>query len=98
MFIPVGRVETNSSRRGFAVFDKSDGRLVHLHQVVVIPGAVAPADAELEADAIAVATRYSHRSPHELDIIQVAADELKQSAEYKVDLTRRILVEVARSK
>jgi hypothetical protein len=75
------------------IFDTRDGRIVHLHQVLVLPGVGAPSEDEMEAEALAHARRHSGADPNTMATLRVSPDALRKGVEYKIDLPTWTLVE-----
>ena len=73
-----------------------DGRIVHIHRALALPGATAPPDAEIEADALEFARRSMADAKSQLSILDVDDDDIEFGVEYKVDVRKKVLEEVRR--
>jgi hypothetical protein len=82
------------SARSCVLYDSDSGRILHIHQSVVLEGGATPSDAEME--------RVAHEmlSGRDVDASKVAALHLphadfKPRTAYTVDVAKRTLVERA---
>jgi hypothetical protein len=86
----VGQVPAIASVETFAVYDRQDGRVAHMHQVVTFVGAEARDPAEHERNALRLAGEFGH------DIARLKTLRVPQhrgeGGELRVDLERLELV------
>jgi hypothetical protein len=74
------------------VFNRSDGAIQHIHDVVTVEGAASVTDEQVEERALAlVAERGIETSG--LGVIHVQPDEMKPGTRYRVDVQSQQLVE-----
>ena len=78
-------------RRSRVVYDKKTGEIVHLHHVIVLEGAQAPTDAEIDEQCISLAQR-------DLAVMSVKYEDLKTSNLYAVDVEANALKEISQVK
>jgi hypothetical protein len=78
-------------RGTYVVYLRDSGRIVHTHRVVVYPGAIAPTDEDMEAEARELAATASDTGA-DLDVLAVRPDDLRPGAFYRVDPKQRRLV------
>lgn len=84
------RWQLQSSER--IVYDKANGEIVHVHQVLWRPDKEAPAATVVDADARRVAAKVGKRAEHTLDVLPVELAKLERNATYAVDLQTKALV------
>ena len=87
---PVPRVTTASV---CVLYDPVDGRIIHMHQVVVLAGAKAPATGAVERKARALLQSRSIDAS-KMTALHVAAPVLRPDTHYEVDPKRERLVAV----
>jgi hypothetical protein len=81
---------TTSSETAVAVYEKTTGKIVHVHHDVVLAGATGPSRSESETNAIAAATR-ANRDGSELATLIVHPGALVRGHTYSVDLDKKEL-------
>jgi hypothetical protein len=81
---------TMSSETAVAVYEKTTGKIVHVHHDVVLPGATGPSRSESETNAIAAATR-ANREASELATLVVHPGALVRGHMFSVDLDKKQL-------
>lgn len=72
------------------LYDPQDGRVVHTHQVVTLPGGRDCTDSELEAHAIECAKQAGHEVGG-LATLRVTEEECDGTSQYRVDLAEKKL-------
>ena len=97
---PVHLQTTHSGRRRtiqrVVVFNRSDGSIQHIHDVVTVEGAAPSTDEQVRERALSlVAERGIETSG--LGVIHVQPDEMKPGTRYMVDVQAQQLVERART-
>jgi hypothetical protein len=73
------------------VYDKDNGEIVHVHQVVWRPDRTPPTASFIDADALRVAAKVRKRTEIELDVLSIA-ETLEPNFAYTVDLRTKALV------
>jgi hypothetical protein len=73
------------------VYDKVTGNIVHIHHTIIVPGAIAPSDKEIEASAMRLATKTTGRNAAELAMISIDRNDLRRGHHYSVDVTKKEL-------
>ena len=79
-----------SSETAVAVYEKTTGKIVHVHHDVVLQGATGPSRSESENNAIAAATR-ANREASELATLVVHPGALVRGHMFSVDLDKKQL-------
>jgi hypothetical protein len=74
------------------VYDRQTGDILHVHQFISLPGVLLPNAAELSAVACDLASRITGKSIEHMGVLAVEEDELKNDANYRVDVTNACLV------
>ncbi len=74
-----------------ALFDPRDGRIVHMHHVVVFAGGKPVTPQQAESEAVAIARRRGHKVDR-LELLTVAGPLPREKGRFRVDLARRALV------
>ena len=82
---------------GRAVYDKTNGDLIHLHQTLWREGREAPAASHVDAEARRLAVKIGGRPEHTLAVLAADFDELDHEAAYAVDLQTKKLVKRTRA-
>lgn len=77
------------------LYDAQDGRVVHTHQVLTMPGGRIVTDEEVEESAKDRAKRAGHDISG-LSALRVAAEDCDCSSQYRVDLATKKLQKVER--
>jgi hypothetical protein len=77
------------------VYDERTGKIVHRHQHVTFKGGAHPDKKALARQALELAPREGG-APAKLASLHVDPTTLKDEAHYKVDVKKRVLVEVKR--
>jgi RecB family endonuclease NucS len=77
------------------VYDKANGEVVHVHQVMWPPDRKAPAESVIDADARHVAAKVAQRAEDTLDVLPVKLESLERNTGYAVDLRTKKLVKKA---
>ena len=69
------------------IYDKVTGRIVHTHHTLVVPGAQAPSDEDIDRDAMSHASKVAKHAPSELAMLSVPPAELSdlRHKRYSVD-------------
>lgn len=81
--------------QSYVVFDRSDGKIVHIHDVITLEGAESQSDAEVERRALElVAERGIDTSG--LGTMAIGSEAIKPGTRYKVDVQSSTLVELRR--
>jgi hypothetical protein len=78
------------------VYDKANGEVVHVHQVLWRPDREAPAQSVIDADARRVAAKIAKRAEETLDVLPVKLEQLERNIAYAVDLRTKELVKKAK--
>jgi len=81
------------SEHACVLYDPKDGRIVHTHCIVTLPGGQKVTHKEVEARAKEVAKQAGH-DIGELSVMHFAADAYDASTVYHVDLTTKQLVKL----
>ena len=84
----------------FVLYDPADGRIVHIHRTVVLPGGRMPDNVEIEnhaRDRLSTAHGRRHKK-HLVDVSRLEGlhhpgDDLQPHRKYKVDVARGRLIE-----
>jgi hypothetical protein len=76
------------------IYDRASGEIVHIHHVVILPKAEAPDEEHLDADAVALASRFSKRPGAELLALKVESSEFQADARYRVNPETRKLQQI----
>jgi hypothetical protein len=76
------------------VYDVATGYIVHIHQVMALPGAEVPDGIDIDAQARSLASQISGKSEEELGVLNVKAEEVKSEVGYAVDLDAHRLIEI----
>jgi hypothetical protein len=87
------RLELQRSER--IVYDKANGEIVHVHQVLWRPDREPPAASVIDAEARRVAAQVSKRAEDALDVLPVKLETLEDDVAYAVDLRTKRLVKKA---
>lgn len=74
------------------VFNRSDGSIQHIHDVVTVEGAASVTDAQVRERALALVAERGIET-NGLDVIHVQPDEMKPGTRYRVDVRSQQLVE-----
>lgn len=83
---------TRRSMQRVVVFNRADGSIQHVHDVVTVEGAASVTDQQVEERALSlVAERGIETSG--LGVIHVQPDEMKPGTRYRVDVQSQTLVE-----
>ncbi len=77
------------------VYDKANGEIVHVHQVLWRPDRETPAASVIDADARRVAAKITQRAEHTLEVLPVKLETLERNTIYAVDLRTKELVKKA---
>jgi len=92
-----GGSEMPESVKTVIVYDAASGDIRHVHQVITMPGAVAPEQSVAERDAMLLAKEEGYESSG-LSCLTVDAEKLNVQARYRVDVKRGVLVEIPEAK
>jgi hypothetical protein len=82
---------TPVSEKICVLYDQQDGRIVHTHRVVVMPGGQEMTDDEIEARAKECAKQVGHVID-DLGALRLAAMDHDNAAAYRVDIANKKLV------
>ncbi len=85
------------SAKSCVVYDKVKGRILHVHHVLTIEGAQEASDSDVEKKAVELATSRGIK-PAKISVLSVDPKLLESHARYKVDVKKRVLVELPRRK
>jgi hypothetical protein len=80
------------SQYTFVVYDKSTGRIHHVHQVINLPGANGPSREQMEQTALSYVPSNVERTPDALAVLSVPPDLMERGKAYRVDHEGRALV------
>ena len=83
------------SNKFCVLYDPRDGRIVHTHNVITMPGGQDVTDEELEERARDRAQRAGHDISG-LSALRVAAEDCDGSSQYRVDLAQKKLQKLER--
>jgi hypothetical protein len=83
---------TRQSSDTCILYDPSNGRIVHTHQVAAYGGANVPSVPELAESCIAIANKLGHDTTT-LKTLAVSPEDFKPGVPYKVDVQSRRLIE-----
>jgi hypothetical protein len=72
------------------VYDGKDGRVIHVHDSVTLPGGHRPSKDDLERTALSHARK--RHADATLHVLQVNPDEMKEGTSYRVDPAKRQLI------
>jgi hypothetical protein len=84
-----------TARKVCVIYDPRDGRVVHTHAAITMPGGHEFSEAEVEASARDRAQRVGHDLAG-LEVLSVADEECDGSSAYRVDLTEMKLSKIER--
>jgi hypothetical protein len=91
LFLPkTGADMTTSSETAVVVYEKTTGKIVHVHHDVILAGAAGPGRPESETNAITAAIR-ANRDASELATLVIHPGALVRGHKYGVDLDRKEL-------
>ena len=80
------------------IYDHQTGKVVHVHHAVVLPGVNAPGEAQLDAFALALASRHSKRSESDLKVMTVKPEEFEDGTPYRVHLETNKLEKIVKGR
>jgi len=78
--------------KAFIVYRKTDGKIVHRHQIHVLSGTKKPSEEAMVEEVKALAGRIAGASEAEIGVLPVTVDELERSFELQVDIQAQRLV------
>jgi len=84
-------VDVKSTVATCVIYDKKDGRIIHTHQIMTLPGASPPTEAELEAEARKLASRIAGKPMSAIAGLPVKTEDLQIGTDYRVDLKKKVL-------
>jgi hypothetical protein len=82
------------SARSCVLYDADSGRILHIHQSVVLEGGETPADADMERTARELLADRDIK-PTKVLALHLPHADFKPRTAYTVDVTKRVLVERA---
>jgi hypothetical protein len=94
-FLTTGKTQVRSVRC-YVVFNRSDGKILHVHQVVDLEGAAETSDDEGRNKALKLAVGRGAMATA-VDVLQVEADSIKPGAHHAVNTLKRSLVRTEKS-
>lgn len=74
------------------VYEKASGKIVHVHKAMWKSQRQAPPSADIDADALRVASKVLGRAESHLDVLAAELDHLKPEAHYAVDTATKKLI------
>jgi hypothetical protein len=74
------------------VYDPQSGKIHHIHQVAVLPGAESPTQHEIEERALSLARKISPHVSTGLKALHVAPQSLKPRSRHRVNLENLTIV------
>jgi hypothetical protein len=78
-----------------AIYDPTDGRIHHMHHVLITEGARPPDASSFEKDALVDAEKFGHKVAN-LKMLHVKDLNLKDiNAKYRVDTEKNVLVKIS---
>jgi hypothetical protein len=80
------------STKACVVYDSSNGRIYHEHQVLTLSGGREPSDSEIAADALRAVGRRRQPPGGALEVLHVPHGTLERGKRYRVDAHRKELV------
>ena len=86
-------IRTESTRKTFIVYDPNNGKIVHIHEVVALPGVSLPDDEHLESEARNIANKVKGTTATNLGILQVKREEMNPEIHYEVDTRNKTLLQ-----
>jgi len=86
--------DTEPESKICVVYDARSGAIIHLHQIIALPGADSATDEELKAEALEFAAQGTDRSRANVETLVVARGSVDREAAYKVDVEHACLVEI----
>jgi hypothetical protein len=89
----VGRGLTVSLVNTVIVYDRKDGRVVHVHRFTTIGSGSPRTDEDMEQKALGFLKTPSHDSGPDFAVLHLRQRLLKPKASYRVDLTTSQLIE-----
>lgn len=85
-----GKIRGPESTSTYVVYDGKTGRVVHVHHVLVLPGANPMSQGQIEALATSMAARRENLA--ELRILHVPGEGVDAETEYRVDVLTQQLI------
>lgn len=89
-FLTTGKTKVHSIK-GIVVFDRTDGKIRHIHHSVTLEGGTETPDHDLEKRVLALAAKRG-MDPGTIDILRVDPDAIQPGSRYFVDVKKRSLV------
>jgi len=89
----IGTLEIERESAVF-VYDPQTGQVVHRHQVVTVKGGQHPDQETIEADAMGQLSQAQPTVTRKLAFLHVDPRTLKSGVLYKVDIAKKVLVEL----
>jgi len=86
-----GSVVVPESQHDCVVYRKSDGKIVHSHSVIVLPGAKEVTKDEVETRARRIANGKGHNNA-DLSVLHVDRTAMRPNEKYKVDVNNRTVI------
>jgi hypothetical protein len=80
------------------VYDKKTGGILHIHQLISMPGAKPRSMEALHARALELAGKMTGKKMTELAALSVQHEQLKPDRLYRVDTKRRVIIEAPAAK
>lgn len=74
----------------FIVYDKEQGNIVHVHQVINLPGALPTGDDHAKIAHDHACTSSGRKAPS-LQVLQVETDQIEYGKQYEVDTKKKAL-------
>ncbi len=92
-FFASGRAVEPESVKTCVLYHYSNGRIIHTHQVVTLPGGKIVEDSEVESRAFAMAKKAGH-DVSKIKALHVSRKDYVEDRSYKVDLRSLRLTEI----
>jgi hypothetical protein len=80
-----------TSRKTMIVYDTSTGKIIHVHEVLALPGVTLPSESELESQARNMAEKSTGRTMTQAAVMHVRREDIKPDFHYEVDVKNKVL-------